>query len=216
MPLTTAKDLTGQTFGKLTVVGRTEPTRPSRRVHWLCVCECGERTVKNGKYLLCGDTGSCGCDQRAYRAKGNVRYGTLRADYKHEYTIWRSMKSRCKTKSSSNYRFYGAKGITFCDEWSDFSVFLRDMGPCPKDHTLDRIDTAGNYEPRNCRWATWDTQHNNTSANIRPDTESDLTLAQHTRAAGVSYHEVYDRITRRKQPLAHAIKHARHAATARS
>jgi hypothetical protein len=164
VPLTKAKDLTGQRFGKLTVVCRSDPPNPTRRAHWLCRCDCGADAVKNGKYLLCGDTTSCGCDQRAMRARGNPKYGATiaRLDHRREYTIWRSMKSRCLTPSSSNYRFYGAKGVAVCDRWrDDFCAFLADMGPCPEGYTLDRIDPFGHYTPDNCRWATWAEQHKN-------------------------------------------------------
>jgi hypothetical protein len=169
MPLTTAKDLAGQRFGKLTAIRRADPPRPSARAHWLCRCECGAETVKNGKYLLCGHTRSCGCDQRAMRARGNKKYGTVPAKRanRREYTIWRAMKSRCLTPSTSNYRFYGARGITVCDRWrDDFAAFLADMGPCPDGYTLDRIDPKGHYEPANCRWASWEAQHRNTRASL--------------------------------------------------
>lgn len=159
MPMTTAKDLTGERFGKLRVLHREPKENP--RAFWRCLCDCGTETVKMGKYLLCGDTNSCGCEQRASRARGNPRQGGGTASMR-EYGIWRSMKSRCYVKSSSNYRYYGAKGVTVCDRWlKDFRVFLADMGPCPENYTIDRIDPCGNYEPANCRWLSWPDQHRN-------------------------------------------------------
>jgi hypothetical protein len=160
MPLTKAKDLKGQRFGKLTVLARDYGVEDSR-AHWLCLCDCGSTATKKGKYLLNGDTRSCGCDQREMRANGNPKYGGNAAS-RREYTIWRSMKSRCLTPSSSNYRFYGGRGVTVCDRWrDDFNAFLADMGLCPEGYTLDRIDPFGHYEPDNCRWASWETQHKN-------------------------------------------------------
>lgn len=154
-------DLTGKTFGKLTVLSYAGTMKD--RALWNCRCECGKVKVKIGKYLKNGDTRSCGCMQQWHRATGNRKYGIGKGKMRRrEYTIWRSMKSRCYTKSSSNYRFYGAKGVTVCDRWRDnFLAFLEDMGPVPTDFTLDRIDPAGNYEPSNCRWASWDLQHRN-------------------------------------------------------
>lgn len=158
-----AKDLTGMRFGSLLVIARAPSDPITSRAFWTCQCDCGQRVDKNGKYLLCGDTRSCGCSQRAMRQRGNPKHGAVIAfrAHKREYSIWRSMKSRCFTASSSNYRFYGAKGVTVCDRWLDFLAFVADMGPCPANHTLDRIDPFGNYEPSNCRWASWETQHQN-------------------------------------------------------
>lgn len=79
------------------------------------------------------------------------------------YRVWASMIQRCYTPTDTNYRKYGARGVTVCDEWrASFFAFLRDMGERPsKAHTLDRIDPHGNYEPKNCRWATWEQQTRN-------------------------------------------------------
>jgi hypothetical protein len=165
VPPTTAPDLIGQRFGQLVVLSRAPAnTNATKRAHWLCRCDCGTEIVKLGKYLLCGDTSSCGCAQRAMRERGNVKHGGIIGGHKmREYGIWRSMKSRCYVRSSSNFKFYGAVGVTICEQWrEDFPAFLRDMGPCPQNYSIDRIDPNGNYEPSNCRWASWAVQHVNT------------------------------------------------------
>ena len=77
------------------------------------------------------------------------------------YTSWISMKSRCNRKTNSNYKYYGGRGIIVCERWLSFPNFLEDMGIRPDGTTLDRIDSNGNYEPTNCRWADIKTQLNN-------------------------------------------------------
>ena len=81
-----------------------------------------------------------------------------------EYTSWLAMKQRCKDPNHKSYKNYGAKGITICEEWLDYEVFLRDVGRAPsKNHTLDRYpNKEGNYEPGNVRWATKRQQRINT------------------------------------------------------
>jgi hypothetical protein len=79
-----------------------------------------------------------------------------------EFRTWCAMLQRCFYKNNQKYLRYGAKGITVCARWKEsFEEFLKDMGPRPEGHTLDRIDGKGNYEPSNCRWATVQEQNKN-------------------------------------------------------
>lgn len=79
------------------------------------------------------------------------------------YATWLGMKRRCLNPNFRGWKHYGGRGISICPEWMVFANFERDMGdkPSPK-HSLDRIDPNGNYEPSNCRWATWKEQARNT------------------------------------------------------
>lgn len=84
------------------------------------------------------------------------------------YNIWRNMKSRCNTPSASKYYLYGGRGIKVCDEWkNDFMSFYNwaMTNGYRDDLTIDRINPDGNYEPNNCRWATYKEQNSHLSGN---------------------------------------------------
>jgi hypothetical protein len=84
------------------------------------------------------------------------------------YSVYRAMMNRCYNQSTSCWCNYGGLGITVCDRWRKgdeikrgFWYFVDDMGVRPEGTSIDRIDSAGNYEPANCRWATVEEQTKN-------------------------------------------------------
>lgn len=77
------------------------------------------------------------------------------------YNSWKLMIYRCTSPKAPNYSYYGGQGVTVCDRWKSFENFLEDMGDRPAGMSLDRIDSNGNYEPGNCRWATKSEQSRN-------------------------------------------------------
>lgn len=82
------------------------------------------------------------------------------------YRLWKAMRQRCNNPNATKYYLYGGKGVTICDRWNDFWLFVEDMDnrPSPR-HTIDRKDGSKGYSPDNCRWATPAEQNRNHSRN---------------------------------------------------
>lgn len=168
------EDVTGQRFGALTClkfVGRSI----DGAVKWLCHCDCGKDGVYFLNNLKRGHTVSCGCFRQeisvergralGLKAKGHkysIRHGhsrTSEGKNSPTYLSWKGMISRTTNPNVHNFNNYGGRGISVCDRWrNSFENFLEDMGERPPGHTLDRVNNNGNYEPGNCRWATWKEQ----------------------------------------------------------
>lgn len=144
----------GKIYGRLTII---EVAAPSARgfPRFVVKCSCALATVKivARADLRSGHTQSCGCIRvETTKARATTHGKTETA----EYRIWSHMIGRCYNETDHKYKDYGGRGIRVCERWREsFTAFLVDMGPRPSpDHSINRLDNDGQYEPDNCAWAT--------------------------------------------------------------
>lgn len=187
-------DLTGQKFGRLTVVERVENAK-NRNARWKCVCDCGNEVIVTGSNLCRGNTKSCGCYQKEMTVKTKTTHGG------HEtrlYRIWADIKKRCYNENQAYYNDYGGRGISMCESWRGSFESFRDWSlenGYSDDLSIDRINFNGNYEPSNCRWATVKEQANNRRSNrFLTYNGKTQTMAQWADELGLEYKEIAARL----------------------
>lgn len=152
------KDLSGQVFGRLTVLERTGTAKSGHAIYAV-QCDCEKKTVfnVNSNDLKKGHTKSCGCKRKPH----GLSQSRL-------YRAWQNMKNRCDRETDISYKNYGERGITYTNEWGEFIPF-RDWALSngyEEDLTLERINVNGNYEPSNCTWVPMSEQSKNKRTNV--------------------------------------------------
>lgn len=190
-------NLTGQKFGKLTVI-EYAGSNSSHNALWLCLCDCGNRIIANGKLLKNGNTSSCGCIRR-FRPQKKRTHGMTNTPI---YKTWIGIKNRCFNPNSTYYTDYGGRGITMFPAWvHNFQAFYNYVSQLPhfgeEDYTLDRIDNDCNYEPGNLRWADSKTQsRNRRNVNLVMYNGEMTPITEAAELSGISLWTLRDRLRR--------------------
>lgn len=152
------KDLTGQQFHFLKVIGDSGLRNKAREVLWSCECVCGKVVNLRTGTLKVGDNKSCGCMKVCLISTHGMSNTGV-------HNSWRTMLERCTNPKHKSYEYYGKLDID--PSWFDFEKFLQDMGDRPEGMSLDRVDWTRGYCKDNCRWATASTQQQNKPASER-------------------------------------------------
>ena len=187
-------DLTGNRYGRLTVVGRDNGRKLT---YWNCRCDCGNLVSVRGDHLKEGRVHSCGC----YKSEVSTAIHTTHGDSKSRlYHIYRTMLARCNNRKRYLYSRYGGRGITVCNEWQEsypaFRKWSMDNG-YDESKSIDRIDNDAGYNPDNCRWTDSIIQANNKSNNRLVSANGvTKTLAEWERETGISQYLIKARIDR--------------------
>ncbi len=192
----------GQKFGRWTTISETRIY--DDRAAWLCRCDCGKERTVIVKSLMNGISKSCGCLSRQITSVKNRTHGKSRTT---THDTWCGMIQRTEDKKCRSYPNYGGRGIKICRRWREsFEAFLQDMGEKPKGKSIDRFpDNDGDYEPRNCRWATPKEQMRNTRANTHlTHNGRTATLSEWAEITGICIQTICTRL-RRKWPISRVL-----------
>lgn len=183
-------DLTGKKFGMLTAISIDH--KKGSRVYWNCICDCGGKRIVSNDHLRKLENTDCGCTRR-HKANWK-KHGMCNSRL---YGIWSLMKERCFNPKRKEYKNYGGRGITVCQEWLDSKSFIEWAlnNGYSNELTLDRINNNGDYCPDNCRWISKAEQMNNRRNNhIIVFNNQAKTLTQWAKEYGFTYAQLYKRL----------------------
>jgi hypothetical protein len=182
---------TGKKYNRLTIIGVS--MRSGRNTIAVCRCDCGTEKEIYATHVRTGHIKSCGC-LRVDRGRANATHGK---SHSGAYKSWTSMLSRCRNPNDGAYPMYGARGISFCKRWNDFTKFYADMGDRPAGHSIDRINNYKNYSPGNCRWATCKEQSQNKRNNVYVEFNGEkLCVSEWSRRNGIPTQTIRGRLER--------------------
>ena len=173
------ENIVGLTSGILTVIKETAPknldSNKYTRRFVVCKCQCGniiECSLKSIKSKA-RPRQSCGClHKKALKEGLNKQHGKTNT---RTYRIWKGLKQRCNNSNDPDFNNYGGRGITYCASWNSFEVFLKDMGECPDNCSIERLDVNKDYCKENCIWIPLkDQAYNKTSTKLSWDAVNDI------------------------------------------
>lgn len=188
---------TGLSMGRLTPMGCA--FRINGSTYQVYSCKCGNTYVAQSHKIAIGLIVSCGCFQKENMSKVKTTHGMSGTTI---WQCWCAIKARCYNSSNAGYHNYGGRGIKVCERWQSFENFYADMGDRPSDeHSIERVDNEGDYEPSNCVWATMLEQSNNTRWNVNLNIDDvTRTAMEWSRISGVSVNTIYGRLYRGVSP----------------
>jgi len=174
-PRLDAKDLLGRKFEKLTIISIF---KQPPNTQYLCKCDCGNEKIAFRRYLLHGQTISCGCIRKSSPHLFKKTHGLIKTK---AYQSWQAMKNRCLNKNNKFFKNWGGRGITICNKWLEsFENFFEDMGDRPKGMSLERIDNNKGYYKDNCKWIPKENQSKNRRGNIYLNINGEILTARET------------------------------------
>lgn len=198
----------GSRFGALTIISYLPDLQIGGRLRKVVKvhCDCGHEKSLRVDCLTNKrkPSRSCGCKWRQLQQQAHLEHGhTWRkgttSGSTPEYRSWQGALRRCYTPDEQHYPNYGGRGITVCERWKgSFEAFLADMGYKPSmDHSIERIDVNGHYEPGNCRWATKREQRGNRRCTLRIEWAGTLRpLSEVAQEQGIPYYLAFGRFKR--------------------
>jgi len=161
-------DLTGNKYGRLTVVGLSA-RKSGRKSYWVCECECGKQHLGRSDSLKSGYLQSCGCLKKEQDRENLTKNHRHKESHTHLHNTWLGMKARVSNPNNKSYSRYGGRGIMMCDDWfnsyESFRNWAKQNG-YEESLTIERINVDGDYEPSNCTWIPFNDQANNRRTTI--------------------------------------------------
>ncbi|MDD3229598.1 MAG: hypothetical protein PHE09_10320 [Oscillospiraceae bacterium] len=193
-----AHDITGNRYGSLVALSRVE--NRGKDTAWLCLCDCGNKTVVKTPNLKNGHTKSCGCLKEKTSYRNNIKHG-LSQNNGHIaklYKLWSGIKDRCLNINNPHYKEYGGRGILICEDWvSDYEAFHKwaVSNGYKECLSIDRVNNNKGYSPDNCRFVTMTEQNRNKRNNITVEYRGrKMVLSELSEICGVNYKTLYKRV----------------------